>query len=885
MKTSNKRALNRVKQALLLSGFFTSLSTLAAAPGAPKVEWMVEKHSLVTITDSLAYKDVLVAPSVDVSVPWSKWTGEAGETVKVLLDGQVVHSRVLTEVGSSQSGVETLTFTKGGKFNLTVQLCNIDGCSDSTNSKVLVVADTAGSHLDPLPMKVNDPRFPIEMTNRSYVNTTGKVVAAYAAEWSVYRVEGMDYYIDNIPAENLTHIFYGFVAIAGPNESFKKENPTGYDTFQRVTAGLSDFELAPPDPWAAYMKPVGDQVNQDAIKGNYGQMMALKQRYPDLKIIPSIGGWTLSDPFYFMADDAKRKTFVESCRQYLRTWQFWDGIDIDWEFPGVAAANPNLGSPSDGATYIKLMKELRAMLDEEEARTGRKYELTSAINVGFDKLEKVNYGEAIKYMDYILMMSYDYFGAWDLEGLGHQTAVYPSDFKPSDVRTTQYNLKTGIDLLKAQGVPGNKLIAGIAMYGRGWTGVEHTPGTHHMQGKATGPSAPADAFKLEPGTLMYANIAQWAKHPDWEYHYDTVAQAPYIYRPSTGDLISYDDQKSIKAKGELVFQEGLAGMFGWEIDTDNGDILNWMHESLGHPLVDGSNRAPVVNAGADQSVLSGSVVKLAATASDADNDALSYQWQQVSGPAVTLGVTSALNLEFVAPDVVGEATVTLRFSANDGKGGNTSDEVVITVRDSIVNTPPVVNAGADQQVESETASVVLDGSATSDADGDVLTYTWSQVSGTAVVLAGADTNQASFAAPQVSQAEQLVFQLSVSDNGVDNYTDTVIVTVTPKGAGGHPAYDAQAVYNTGDRVSHFDQEVQQTLVWEAKYWVSGVEPTRFADAWTLISQAEFPWHVDVAYNAGSEVNHCDAANLCARYKALWWTKGDEPGKSSAWQKL
>ncbi|KZX01776.1 hypothetical protein JL49_03960 [Pseudoalteromonas luteoviolacea] len=885
MINTNNRVLSHVKKAMLLSGLVAALPSLAAAPGAPKVEWMVEKYSLVTITDSLAYKDVVVAPSVEVPVPWSKWTGEAGETVKILLDGKVVHSRALTVVGNSQSGVETLTFEKGGKFNLTVQLCNLNGCTQSANSKTLIVADTAGTHLDPLSMRVNDPRFPIEMTNRSYINTTGKMVAAYAAEWSIYRVEGMDYYIDNIPAENLTHIFYGFVAITGPNESFKTENPTGYNTFQKVTAGLTDFELAPPDPWAAYMKPVGEQVNQDAIKGNYGQMMALKQRYPDLKIIPSIGGWTLSDPFYFMADDVKRKTFVESCRKFLRTWQFWDGIDIDWEFPGVAAANPNLGSPSDGETYIKLMRELRTMLDEEEARTGRKYELTSAINVGYDKLEKVNYGEAIKYMDYILMMSYDYFGAWDLEGLGHQTAVYPSDFKPSDKRTTHYNLKTGIDLLKAQGVPGNKLVAGVAMYGRGWTGVDHTPGTHHMQGKATGPSAPADAFKLEPGTLMYANIAQWATHPDWESHYDTVAQAAYIYRPSTGDLISYDDQRSVTAKGQLVQQEGLGGMFGWEIDTDNGDILNWMHESLGHPQVDGSNSAPAVNAGVDQSVLSGSVVQLAATANDADNDALTYQWQQVSGPAVSLGITTTLNAEFVAPDVLGEATVVLRFSATDGKGGNTSDEVQITVTDSKVNTPPVVNAGADQLVESAAHNVVLDGSATTDADGDTLTYSWIQVSGSTVVISAADTKKASFVAPSVNQIEQLVFRLSVSDNSVDTYSDTVIVTVAPKGTGGQPAYDANAVYNTGDKVSHFDQEVKQTLIWEAKYWVSGVEPTRFADAWKLLSQAEFPWHVNVAYNTGAEVSYCDAANQCARYKSLWWTKGDEPGNSSAWQKL
>ncbi|RJE77455.1 hypothetical protein BGP78_00165 [Pseudoalteromonas sp. MSK9-3] len=885
MKYSPNRVSKTVRNALLLSmGVFTS-HAFAVAPGAPSVGWMELNHSLITITDSLAYKDVVVKPSIDVPVSWSKWTGTAGETVNILLDGKVVATRALTEVAESQSGVETVTLSQGGNYKLTVQLCNLDGCTDSSNSKQLIVADTKGSHLAPLPMKVNDARFPIEMTNKSYVNTTGKVVAAYAAEWSVYRVQGMDYYIDNIPAENLTHIIYGFVAITGPNASFQSENPTGYETFQKVSAGLGDFELAPPDPWAAYMKPVGDQVNGDPIKGNYAQMMALKNRYPDLKIVPSIGGWSLSDPFYYMADDAKRKTFVESCRKFLRTWEFWDGIDIDWEFPGVPAANPNLGSPEDGATYIKLMRELRAMLDEEGARTGRHYELTSAINVGYDKLDKVNYGEAIKYMDYIMMMSYDYFGAWDLNALGHQTAVYPSDFRVNDRRTLEYNLSTGVDILNAQGVPSSKLIAGVAMYGRGWTGVEHTPGTHHMTGKATGPSKPEDAFKLEPGTLMYANIAQWKNQPDWEYHYDSVAQGAYLYRPSTGDLISYDDQNSVNAKGSLVMQRGLAGLFAWEIDTDNGDVLNWMHESLGHPLADGSNAAPVVNAGQDQRAISGSTVSLTASASDANNDAMTYKWQQTGGPAVTLTTSNTLNAAFVAPDVTTEQQLSFKFIADDGKGGITADSVIVSVSLEVTNTPPIVNAGADQQVVSGSVAVKLDGSATRDNDGDTLTYTWRQVAGSNVAITNSNATIASFDAPTVTTSEQLTFALDVSDDGVTVYTDEVIVTVSPEGSTQAPPYESTVAYNTGDKVSTYDNQLKQTLTWQANYWIQGETPSRFSDAWQLLTDVEFPWHIDVAYNAGSEVNHCDANAVCTRYKAQWWTKGDEPGTAGVWKKL
>ncbi|WP_250131536.1 glycosyl hydrolase family 18 protein, partial [Serratia marcescens] len=77
-----------------------------------------------------------------------------------------------------------------------------------------------------------------------------------------------------------------------------------------------------------------------------------------------------------------RDRFVGSVKEFLQTWKFFDGVDIDWEFPGGNGANPNLGSPQDGETYVLLMKELRAMLDQLSAETGRKYELTSAISAG-----------------------------------------------------------------------------------------------------------------------------------------------------------------------------------------------------------------------------------------------------------------------------------------------------------------------------------------------------------------------------------------------------------------------------------------------------------------------------------------------------------------------
>ena len=89
-------------------------------------------------------------------------------------------------------------------------------------------------------------------------------------------------------------------------------------------------------------------------------------------------------------------------KEFLQTWKFYDVFDIDWEYPGGSGANPNLGDIAlDGQAYIDLMRELRAMLDELEVETGRQYELTSAIGMGYDKLEDVDYSQAVQHMDYI----------------------------------------------------------------------------------------------------------------------------------------------------------------------------------------------------------------------------------------------------------------------------------------------------------------------------------------------------------------------------------------------------------------------------------------------------------------------------------------------------
>lgn len=127
---------------------------------------------------------------------------------------------------------------------------------------------------------------------------------------------------------------------------------------------------------------------------------------------------------------------------------------------------------------------------------------------------------------------------------------------------------------------------------------------------------------------------------------------------------------------------------------------------------------------------------------------------------------------------------TLDVLVHTGSGGNGVDKIVppqlaFTVTEILppVNVPPTANAGPDQTVD-EGDSVTLDGTASSDSDGTIVSYAWTQTEGPTVTLTGADTANPTFGAPGVSSDTVLTFQLIViDDDASESAPDTVNITV------------------------------------------------------------------------------------------------------------
>ncbi|HEY3450472.1 MAG TPA: PKD domain-containing protein [Myxococcales bacterium] len=184
------------------------------------------------------------------------------------------------------------------------------------------------------------------------------------------------------------------------------------------------------------------------------------------------------------------------------------------------------------------------------------------------------------------------------------------------------------------------------------------------------------------------------------------------------------------------------------------------------------NDAPVADAGADLSPVVGSLVALDGSASsDPNGDPLTFAWTQLTGTAVTLTGAATATPSFTAPGA--PAALEFQLTVSDGRGGTASDTVAVTVR---ANEKPVADAGDDQTV-SEGTVVTLDGSGSSDPDGDTLRFAWTQTAGPTATMTGADTAAPQFTAPSVVAQATLEFELTVSDGRGGSATDRVQIVV------------------------------------------------------------------------------------------------------------
>ena len=207
------------------------------------------------------------------------------------------------------------------------------------------------------------------------------------------------------------------------------------------------------DEWAA----VGyrsDWQTEKPFWGNFYELQLLKQKHPKLKILISIGGWTLSDPFSAMASKPEaRNNFVQNALKFCKKYNF-DGIDIDWEYPGFAEHS---GRPEDIQNFTLLLSELyQAAKDHNPPLL-----VTIAAPAGPSHMRNIQLDQIHHYVDWINLMTYDFHGPWGEPITNHNAPLYaPAEGDPL------LCVEAAVAGYVAQGFTYDKIILGIPLYGR-----------------------------------------------------------------------------------------------------------------------------------------------------------------------------------------------------------------------------------------------------------------------------------------------------------------------------------------------------------------------------------------------------------------------------------
>jgi len=191
----------------------------------------------------------------------------------------------------------------------------------------------------------------------------------------------------------------------------------------------------------------------------------------------------------------------------------------------------------------------------------------------------------------------------------------------------------------------------------------------------------------------------------------------------------------------------------------------------GTAFVQLSGKDPIAYAGTDQSVNEGTLVTMDGSSSfDSNNQALTYLWTAPMG--ISLSSSTVAKPTFIAPEVKADTIYTFSLVVNEGTVSSFADQVSITVKQ--VNKVPVANAGVDQQIN-ERQFITLDATASSDGDGNALTYLWTAPVG--ITLSSNTASKPTFKAPEVQKDTTYTFSLVVNDHLANSTVDQVTVTV------------------------------------------------------------------------------------------------------------
>lgn len=393
----------------------------------------------------------------------------------------------------------------------------------------------------------------------NYLSAQTPIVAAYYENSSQYRPPSGNRKVFSpsmIDPELLTDLYFAFAYFGFINKSVDPSNP-------RLTG---DFLIHP--------------TNSNDQTVLYPQIMALKQRNKALRVFLSIGGWNFNNPndsqdagkytlglfSRMISTTANRKQFIDSSIEYAHKYGF-DGIDIDWEYPGDVRRG---GTEDDFSNFITFLKECAEAFHTTTPPLLLSYAAPAFVPAGLPKTYVDNpssyfkwLAECARYLDRINLMAYDYHGPFDDPKITGANAPLDRDTNPMSI----YFIAKSIEYYLDNGVPPNKIVLGIPTFGHSFEGVQGLennkgPGNSFTSAGMSGPST-----KM-PGFLAYYEVADLIAGKQLEFGTDSLTSTAYGYQIMNQKWVSFDTPETTALKVKLALNKRLGGVIFWSIDMD-----------------------------------------------------------------------------------------------------------------------------------------------------------------------------------------------------------------------------------------------------------------------------------------------------------------------------
>ncbi|MGB6191578.1 MAG: glycoside hydrolase family 18 protein [Terracidiphilus sp.] len=297
---------------------------------------------------------------------------------------------------------------------------------------------------------------------------------------------------------------------------------------------------------------------------NLAQLTALRQQNPSLAILLSIGGWLGSGGFSDAALNAQSRAVFADSAVTLVTKYGLDGIDIDWEYPGLPGEG-NRHRKEDKRNFTLLLKQMREKMTEVSKPMHRHLYLTIAAGASAEFLDHTEMAQAAHFLDTVNLMTYDYYEAGSDKITGNHAPLFTN---PQDPK--QESADASVRAFETAGVPAGKIILGVPFYGRMWGDVADVNHGLFQPGRPI-PNSYA------PYNVIVATMLSQGYERNW----DAVSKVPNLFNRQKQIFVSYEDPESLTSKCEYVTAHKLGGVMFWSYFNDSsGDLLATINRVL-----------------------------------------------------------------------------------------------------------------------------------------------------------------------------------------------------------------------------------------------------------------------------------------------------------------